>query len=71
VGLEPTEGWWNRSVTDFEDQVAHFCPGCGVPAKQVAFKDFMDADIYTDSNAAHRHQESQAHGVLPHAARED
>lgn len=49
-GVEPTEGWWNRSVTDFEDQVAHFCPGCGVPAKQVAFKDFMDADLYTESN---------------------
>ena len=50
-GVEPTEGWWAKSVVDYADQVRHFCPGCGVPAKQYAFKDFMDADMYTKSNA--------------------
>ena len=49
-GVEPTEGWWRASVTDYADQVRHFCPGCGVPGKQYAFKDFMDADMFTESN---------------------
>ena len=49
-GLYPIEGWWKNSIHTYTSQILHFCPGCGVPAKQYAFKDFMDADIYTESN---------------------
>lgn len=49
-GIEPKKGWWKRPMTSYADQVKHFCPGCGVPAKQTAFKDFMEADMFTKSN---------------------
>ncbi|WP_148210528.1 radical SAM protein [Beijerinckia indica] len=50
-GIEPVPGWWRRSVSDFKDQVAHFCPGCGVPARLEGSMDFEKVDTYTSSNA--------------------
>lgn len=50
-GIEPVPGWWRRNVSEFEDQVAHFCPGCGVPAKLRGHMDYEDTDTYTASNA--------------------
>lgn len=44
-------GWWRQSAQDFKDQVAHFCPGCGVPAKLKGTKDSEEMDTYTRSNA--------------------
>jgi len=50
-GIEPVAGWWRRNVSEFDDQVKHFCPGCGVPAKLKGHMDFEDTDTYTSSNA--------------------
>ena len=44
-------GWWNQHITAFKDQIARFCPGCGVPAKMKAWKDSDEIDTYTRSNA--------------------
>lgn len=44
-------GWWKRPITDYAEQIKHFCPGCGVPAKQAGHKDFEETDTYTESNA--------------------
>jgi hypothetical protein len=49
-GIEPVPGWWRRDVASFEDQVAHFCPGCGVPAKLKGHMDCENTDTYTKSN---------------------
>ncbi|CAN2536138.1 hypothetical+protein [Methylocapsa aurea] len=50
-GIEVVPGWWQRPITDFADQVQRFCPGCGVPARQVGHMDFEEIDTYTESNA--------------------
>jgi hypothetical protein len=50
-GIEPVPGWWRRNISKFEDQVGHFCPGCGVPAKLKGHMDFEDTDTFTSSNA--------------------
>lgn len=50
-GMPIEEGWWNKQITDFSDQVKRFCPGCGVPAKQKGHADHEEIDTYTDSNA--------------------
>lgn len=50
-GMPVEEGWWNKHITDFSDQVKRFCPGCGVPAKQKGHEDHEEIDTYTDSNA--------------------
>lgn len=50
-GIEPVPGWWRRNISKFDDQVSHFCPGCGVPAKLKGHMDFEDTDTYTSSNA--------------------
>ena len=50
-GIEPVPGWWRRSLSEFDDQVKTFCPGCGVPAKLTGHMDFEDTDTYTKSNA--------------------
>jgi hypothetical protein len=50
-GIEAVPGWWRRHVSEFEDQVRHFCPGCGVPAKLKGHMDFENTDTYTRSNA--------------------
>jgi organic radical activating enzyme len=47
--VEP--GWWRKNITEFSDQIKHFCPGCGVPAKQQGHKDHEETDTYTQSNA--------------------
>ena len=44
-------GWWNQHIAAFKDQIAHFCPGCGVPAKMKAQKDTDETDTYTRSNS--------------------
>ena len=49
IPLEP--GWWRRNISEFDDQVAHFCPGCGVPAELKGHMDFEETDTYTASNA--------------------
>ena len=43
-------GWWDQHLRAFKDQVAHFCPGCGVPAKQKPSQDNEEIDTYTISN---------------------
>ena len=49
-GHEVTPGWWKRHIQDYAEQIRHFCPGCGVPAKEKANKDIENVDTYTDSN---------------------
>lgn len=49
-GIEPVKGWWRRDLSEFDDQVKRFCPGCGVPAKLKGHMDFEDTDTYTASN---------------------
>jgi len=50
-GIDPVPGWWRRNVSEFEDQIALFCPGCGVPAKLKGHMDYEETDTYTSSNA--------------------
>jgi len=50
-GLPVTEGWWQKHITEFGDQIKRFCPGCGVPAKLKPSIDTDDVDTYTESNA--------------------
>ncbi|BGE86195.1 MULTISPECIES: radical SAM protein [Methylosinus] len=50
-GVEVTPGWWRRDISTFADQVARFCPGCGVPAKVVGHMDCEEIDTFTVSNA--------------------
>jgi hypothetical protein len=42
---------WRRDISEFDDQVANFCPGCGVPARLKGHMDFEETDPYTASNA--------------------
>ena len=49
-GIEPVSGWWRRNISEFEDQVALFCPGCGVPAKLRGHLDYEETDTYTTTN---------------------
>lgn len=49
-GIEPVLGWWRRNISEFEDQVARFCPGCGVPARLKGHLDYQEIDTYTKSN---------------------
>ena len=51
-GYPVTEGWWNTSIKQYSDQVKHFCPGCGVPARLKGHLDIEQVDTYTKSNAA-------------------
>jgi hypothetical protein len=37
--------------SEFDEQVAHFYPGCGIPAKLQGHMDFLETDTYTASNA--------------------
>jgi hypothetical protein len=50
-GVDPVPGWWRRHVSEFEDQITRFCPGCGVPAKLKGHMDVEEIDTYTASNA--------------------
>ena len=50
-GAELTEGWWMQKIGNFEAQIKHFCPGCGVPARIKGTKDSDQVDAYTKSNA--------------------
>ena len=49
-GIEPVPGWWRRNISEFEDQDALFCPGCGVPAKLRGHLDYEETDTYTATN---------------------
>ena len=51
LGIEVTPGWWRKPISEFQEQVAHFCPGCGVPARLEGNMDFEGVDTYTASNA--------------------
>jgi len=44
-------GWWKQRIENFGDQIKHFCPGCGVAAKQKGNKDSDEIDTYTQTNA--------------------
>lgn len=50
-GIDPVPGWWRKHISAFDGQVAHFCPGCGVPAKLRGHMDHEETDTYTASNA--------------------
>jgi hypothetical protein len=50
-GIEVTPGWWRRHISEFEHQVKHFCPGCGVPARLKGSLDVDEIDTYSKSNA--------------------
>jgi hypothetical protein len=50
-GIPVEPGWWRRNISEFDEQVAHFCPGCGIPAKLQGHMDFLETDTYTVSNA--------------------
>jgi hypothetical protein len=49
-GIPVEPGWWRRNISEFDDQVARFCPGCGVPARLKGHMDFEETDTYTASN---------------------
>jgi len=49
-GHEVVEGWWRRPITDYADQIKHFCPGCGAAARLAPTRDADDLDTYTASN---------------------
>lgn len=49
-GMPLTDGWWNKSVADYSEQVKHFCPGCGAPARLKGALDIQQVDTYTPSN---------------------
>jgi hypothetical protein len=51
-GISVTEGWWLRTMPEFSDQVKHFCPGCGVPARLKGHLDIEGVDTYTPFNGA-------------------
>lgn len=44
-------GWWRNGIEEYADQIKHFCPGCGVAAKQKGVKDSEEIDCVTTSNA--------------------
>ena len=50
-GIEVVPGWWRRNISEFEEQVGHFCPGCGVPARLRGHMDWEETDTYTEANA--------------------
>jgi len=60
-GIPVEPGWWRRNISEFEDQVAHFCPGCGVLAKLKGHLDFEETDTYTASNADIARQTKDEH----------
>ncbi len=33
TGVEIVEGWWNRPMSEFADQVRHHCHACGIPLR--------------------------------------
>jgi hypothetical protein len=49
-GYPLVDGWWKKHIYQMRDQVARFCPGCGVPAKQATHEDREETDVFTDSN---------------------
>lgn len=49
-GHPVVEGWWQKHIEEFADQIKHFCPGCGVPAKQPPVKDIDEVDHVSESN---------------------
>ena len=49
-GFPVTDGWWRNPVSHFKDQVAYFCPRCGVPARIGPVLDCDETDTYSDTN---------------------
>ena len=52
LGQPLVEGWWQKSIADFREQVEHFCPSCGVPARLQGSLDSDAVDTYSTSNEA-------------------
>ena len=50
-GMDLTPNWWQKDISEFSQQIAHFCPGCGVPARIKGNKDSDEIDVYTKTNA--------------------
>lgn len=44
------DGWWKKSVRAFSDQVSHFCPSCGIPARIGTRLDKEETDTYSVTN---------------------
>jgi len=49
-GLEVTENWWKKPISDFTPQIKKFCPGCGAAARLQGTRDADETDTYTKSN---------------------
>ncbi len=49
-GLALTPDWWRAPIQHFANQIKHFCPGCGVPARLEGRPDCDEIDSYSDSN---------------------
>lgn len=49
-GIKVTDGWWKKHVSEFKNQVANFCPGCGIPAKLKGRIDIEEIDEFSDAN---------------------
>lgn len=49
-GLPLKDNWWLDGIKVYEDQIRHFCPGCGVAAKIQGPLDSDETDMYTVSN---------------------
>jgi len=50
-GFPLQDGWWRKPMNEFAQQIKHFCPGCGVPAKLKGHRDRDEIDTYSISNA--------------------
>lgn len=49
-GFEVTDGWWQKPLNTFTEQITHFCPNCGVAAKLKGHMDHEEIDTFTISN---------------------
>ena len=65
-GLEVNEGWWQKKMIDYENQINYFCPGCGIAAKLKGSMDFEEIDTYSKSNEdlAKRSQELKGRNIF-------
>lgn len=49
-GFEVGPDWWKRGIVEFSEQIQHFCPGCGVPAKFAGPLDCEEIDMFSETN---------------------
>ena len=50
-GLEVKPGWWRENIFKYEDQIKHFCPGCGAAARLSPTRDNEETDVFSHSNS--------------------